>query len=809
MRFSRLSSTWRIFARLPSLRTGEGMAFLLGGRRAQRQREVERRALAFPAFRPDAAPVELDKLFADSQTQARPVRLLGQRIVEALKGLEQTREVGRGDADPGIGHGDVERFRLAPHLDEHAAGRGELDGIRHEVQQHLLDPGAVGIDGRQIDRHVLFQLHALVPDERQRRLDALLDDVVEVERLRAHLELARLDAREIEDAVDQLEQVATRVVHRLHVRLLPLGEVAVEAVEQDLGEADDRVQRRSQLVRHVGEELRLQAARLHEADVGRRQPLVQPRVLQRDGRLVGEERQHVELLAVEDLAGQLLAEQQDAVQLVLDLEGDDERGLDALELALRRLEVLRDARVELDLFLDEQALLAAQPLHDRAVARDGVRARALVESRLLPVVHEGVGGGVVDHQAGVGDRDAAHEAVDERVHQLVEVQDAAHALAQRQQRLVAAAPLAEHQPMDAVLERLTPGRQQDGDQEAERNDQPDGVDVAQAEILLDDVGDHVQHARDGRADDAVHGRLLDGEVDREEAVPHDRRAQHEGEDHVGRNADRVQLVRHRDVLGEDEAGEVDDTAGQAHQGAHQDERAAVPAEARVDALVGVDHEPDAVNQVEVQEQEEWDVERPGGRRPAPVRPHHALHEERGAAQVHERVHERERVGEYQRRTVPGGGVEEDQHEVVMERGHHQDADVDDDLGQQGAVGVRAGAQHEHADVPERDGGREIGEDPVQPAPGVPQQTQRGQGDVEDERDERKEAMRAQAPSPSESSSRGRYTLSRFRTASISSLRMPNTTTSQYRWPSYPASRNTPSCRNPLRRSAFMLSALYS
>src|SRR5688572_20169335 len=105
MRFSRLSSTWRIFARLPSLRTGAGMrAFLLGGRRAQRQREVECRALTFPAFRPDAAPVELDEFLADGEPEPRAVRLLGERIVEALKGLEQACEIGGRDPDAGIGH---------------------------------------------------------------------------------------------------------------------------------------------------------------------------------------------------------------------------------------------------------------------------------------------------------------------------------------------------------------------------------------------------------------------------------------------------------------------------------------------------------------------------------------------------------------------------------------------------------------------------------------------------------------------------------------------------------------------------------
>ena len=67
----------------------------------------------------------------------------------------------------------------------------------------------------------------------------------------------------------------------------------------------------------------------------------------------------------------------------------------------------------------------------------------------------------------------------------------------------------------AVLERLTPGRQQDGDHEAERYHEPDRVDVAEPERALDDLGHGVEGTGDGGADDAVHGGLLDGEVDGE------------------------------------------------------------------------------------------------------------------------------------------------------------------------------------------------------------------------------------------------------------------------------------------------------
>src|SRR2546422_10891926 len=95
IRFSGLSSTWRILARLPSLRTGAGMPSSSGlvGRRGERQCEVEGRSLALATLRPDASPVQLDEPLADGQSEPGAVGLLCERVVEPLQGLEQPRQV--------------------------------------------------------------------------------------------------------------------------------------------------------------------------------------------------------------------------------------------------------------------------------------------------------------------------------------------------------------------------------------------------------------------------------------------------------------------------------------------------------------------------------------------------------------------------------------------------------------------------------------------------------------------------------------------------------------------------------------------
>ena len=71
------------------------------------------------------------------------------------------------------------------------------------------------------------------------------------------LHLARLDLRQVEDVVDQGEQVVGRGEDVVQVLLLLLVHLAEQLLLQDLGEADDRVQRRPQLVAHVGQEVGL------------------------------------------------------------------------------------------------------------------------------------------------------------------------------------------------------------------------------------------------------------------------------------------------------------------------------------------------------------------------------------------------------------------------------------------------------------------------------------------------------------------------------------------------------------------------
>ena len=86
----------------------------------------------------------------------------------------------------------------------------------------------------------------------------LARELRKVDRLGPELHLAGLDLRQIEHVVDQLQQVPGAGEDVAEVLPVLRRDRPDLAVVHQLGEADDRVERRAQLVRHVGEELALE-----------------------------------------------------------------------------------------------------------------------------------------------------------------------------------------------------------------------------------------------------------------------------------------------------------------------------------------------------------------------------------------------------------------------------------------------------------------------------------------------------------------------------------------------------------------------
>ena len=84
-----------------------------------------------------------------------------------------------------------------------------------------------------------------------------VQEVGEVDLVRVDRDRSGLDLRQVENVADQVEQVGAGAVDGARELHLLRGEVAVRIVAELLAEDQDRVERRAQLVRHVGEELGL------------------------------------------------------------------------------------------------------------------------------------------------------------------------------------------------------------------------------------------------------------------------------------------------------------------------------------------------------------------------------------------------------------------------------------------------------------------------------------------------------------------------------------------------------------------------
>ena len=139
----------------------------------------------------------------------------------------------------------------------HAAVLGELDRVRKQILQNLLEPLGVGGDAAQVavDRD-LERKAAPLRLVTERAGDGFLE-VAQRNFLRVDRHRAGFDLRKVEDVADEIEQVAARAVNCARELDLTMRQVAVGIVRELLAKDQDAVERRAQLVRHVREKFRL------------------------------------------------------------------------------------------------------------------------------------------------------------------------------------------------------------------------------------------------------------------------------------------------------------------------------------------------------------------------------------------------------------------------------------------------------------------------------------------------------------------------------------------------------------------------
>ncbi len=155
------------------------------------------------------------------------------------------------EADPGGG-------RVGPvDGDADLAGVGELHRVGHQVRQDLAQPGGVARH-RALDpgAHVDGEAQALAPSLQQEGGGGGADGASEVEGLDQHVDLAGLQPRQVHDVREQrLERDAGAADGLDHLTLA----LVQRGMGEDVGDAEDAVQRRAQLVADGGEELALGA----------------------------------------------------------------------------------------------------------------------------------------------------------------------------------------------------------------------------------------------------------------------------------------------------------------------------------------------------------------------------------------------------------------------------------------------------------------------------------------------------------------------------------------------------------------------
>ena len=166
------------------------------------------------------------------------------------------------DADAGVSHPQDGLIAFAAERDrDPAAGLGVLGGVVEQVRHDLLQPGRVAFDperlGREIDRE-------LVPerlDQGQRRLDGMVDDRAEIDRLLAELDLSPRDPRDVEEDLRAAASCAGSAVRAIS------SDSSIRRISRDL-QANDLEgvrqgrQRVAQLVGQHRQELVLALARL-------------------------------------------------------------------------------------------------------------------------------------------------------------------------------------------------------------------------------------------------------------------------------------------------------------------------------------------------------------------------------------------------------------------------------------------------------------------------------------------------------------------------------------------------------------------
>ena len=205
--------------------------------------------------------MEIDEFLGERQAQsgaAMGVRRHG--IADLAVDLKQLRQVRAGDADTGVGHADDDAaVRRGLEVDDDPAVLGrELHGVRHHVGNDLPDLPLAGTDHASGDGRVVFDIDRPGRDLRRHHVEDIADQRGHVELRLVEFILAGLGLRQVEHVVDERQQVLAGLADApgiVGVFFMP--DRAEHLPFDHLRKAQYRIERGTQFVAHIREELRL------------------------------------------------------------------------------------------------------------------------------------------------------------------------------------------------------------------------------------------------------------------------------------------------------------------------------------------------------------------------------------------------------------------------------------------------------------------------------------------------------------------------------------------------------------------------
>ena len=154
---------------------------------------------------------------------------------------------------------DASVTRTVPHA------IGELDGVGDQIPDHLLQPFGIAGNRWRMRGEDCFDPQSLRLGRRPEGLDRALDQMWQLDPLDVEPHLAGDDPRDVEHILDDLGQRRRVALDGVDRAYRPLGRDDARLHHPRV--AEDRVQRRAQLVRQRRQELVLEAARFLDADV--------------------------------------------------------------------------------------------------------------------------------------------------------------------------------------------------------------------------------------------------------------------------------------------------------------------------------------------------------------------------------------------------------------------------------------------------------------------------------------------------------------------------------------------------------------